>query len=262
MTGVIDDRLPAGARHVAVELDPEMAAFLARTHPGLEVIEGDAVQARCAAGRARRRAGRRGGERAAVVAVRRRPRSVRSSTRSRPSSVRTGAFTTFAYRHGLVLSAARRFRRALHETFEEVLVTETVWRNVPPAFVYVCRRPRQPAESVTGGDPAGCRCGRSCAWPAPRCPCWPPNRCTCWSTPPSSAGWARCRWPGSPWPGWCSLRSPGSSPSCRTARRRARPGCTARGGDRRRWARACRPPGWRWPSGWSCSGSGSSSRGR
>ena len=58
-----------------------------------------------------------------------------------------GAFATFAYRHGLVLSAARRFRRALHETFEEVLVTATVWRNVPPAFVYVCRRPRPPAES-------------------------------------------------------------------------------------------------------------------
>ena len=31
-----------------------------------------------------------------------------------------GAFTTFAYRHGMALAAARRFRRALHATFAEV----------------------------------------------------------------------------------------------------------------------------------------------
>ena len=55
-----------------------------------------------------------------------------------------GAFTTFAYRHGMALSAARRFRRALHATFAEVTLTPTVWRNMPPAFVYVCRRPRTP----------------------------------------------------------------------------------------------------------------------
>src|SRR3712207_5907469 len=37
-------RLPPQARHLAVELDPDMAEFLARTHPGLEVIAGDAVK--------------------------------------------------------------------------------------------------------------------------------------------------------------------------------------------------------------------------
>ena len=52
-----------------------------------------------------------------------------------------GAFTTFAYVHGMALGAARRFRRTLRGAFEEVLVSATVWRNVPPAFVYVCRRP-------------------------------------------------------------------------------------------------------------------------
>ena len=54
-----------------------------------------------------------------------------------------GAFTTFAYSHGLLLSAARRFRHLLHETFEEVVVSATVLRNVPPAFTYICRRPRR-----------------------------------------------------------------------------------------------------------------------
>ena len=53
----------------------------------------------------------------------------------------TGAFTTFAYLPSMTLAAARRFRGTLRETFDEVLVSATVWRNVPPAFVYVCRRP-------------------------------------------------------------------------------------------------------------------------
>jgi phospholipid N-methyltransferase len=41
----------------------------------------------------------------------------------------------------MTLAAARRFRAALRATFEEVVISATVWRNLPPAFVYVCRRP-------------------------------------------------------------------------------------------------------------------------
>ena len=141
VTGVIDDRLPPGARHVAVELDPAMAAFLQRTHPGLEVIEGDAVKLGALLAE-------HDVEHADAV-VSGLPWSLfddetQASILSQIAAVvgPDGAFTTFAYKHGLALSAARRFRRALHETFEEVLVTATVWRNVPPAFIYVCRRPR------------------------------------------------------------------------------------------------------------------------
>jgi phosphatidylethanolamine/phosphatidyl-N-methylethanolamine N-methyltransferase len=141
VTGVIDDRLPPGARHLAVELDPAMAAFLQRTHPGLEVIEGDAAKLGALLAE-------HGVEHADAV-VSGLPWSLfddetQASILTQIADVvgTDGAFTTFAYRHGLVLSAARRFRRALHETFEEVLVTATVWRNLPPAFVYVCRRPR------------------------------------------------------------------------------------------------------------------------
>jgi phosphatidylethanolamine/phosphatidyl-N-methylethanolamine N-methyltransferase len=141
VTGVIDDRLPPAARHVAIELDPAMAAFLQRAHPGLEVIEGDAVKLGALLAE-------HGVEHADAV-VSGLPWSLfddetQASILTQIAGVvgSEGAFTTFAYRHGLVLSAARRFRRALHETFEEVLVTATVWRNLPPAFVYVCRRPR------------------------------------------------------------------------------------------------------------------------
>jgi phosphatidylethanolamine/phosphatidyl-N-methylethanolamine N-methyltransferase len=41
----------------------------------------------------------------------------------------------------MTLAAARRFRASLRATFDEVMISATVWRNLPPAFVYVCRRP-------------------------------------------------------------------------------------------------------------------------
>jgi len=142
VTAVIDDRLPPDARHIAVELDPEMAAFLAQTHPGLEVIEGDAVKLGMLLAE-------RGVHHADAV-VSGLPWSLFDDWTQRAILDQVadvvgpdGAFTTFAYRHGLLLSAARRFRQALHETFEEVMVSATVVRNVPPAFGYVCRRPRQ-----------------------------------------------------------------------------------------------------------------------
>jgi phospholipid N-methyltransferase len=142
VTAVIDDRLPSEGRHLAVELDPGMAAFLERTHPGLEVIQGDAVKLGALLAEH--------GVTKADAVVSGLPWSLFDDATQRSILTQIadvvgpeGAFTTFAYRHGLVLSAARRFRRALRETFEEVLVTATVWRNLPPAFVYVCRRPRR-----------------------------------------------------------------------------------------------------------------------
>jgi len=51
-----------------------------------------------------------------------------------------GSFATFAYVHGLVLPAAWRFRRLLEATFRDVRQSEIVWRNLPPAFVYHCRK--------------------------------------------------------------------------------------------------------------------------
>ncbi|WP_231616107.1 class I SAM-dependent methyltransferase [Novipirellula artificiosorum] len=49
-------------------------------------------------------------------------------------------FATFAYWQGLALPAGRRFASRLHETFTEVKRSPTVWRNLPPAFVYRCVR--------------------------------------------------------------------------------------------------------------------------
>lgn len=49
-----------------------------------------------------------------------------------------GRFATFAYWQGVVLPAGVRFHRRLRESFGEVRRSPTVWRNLPPAFVYRC----------------------------------------------------------------------------------------------------------------------------
>lgn len=55
--------------------------------------------------------------------------------------LRPGAqFATFAYWQGVVLPAGMRFSRRLHQTFSSVERSRTVWRNLPPAFVYRCVR--------------------------------------------------------------------------------------------------------------------------
>jgi phospholipid N-methyltransferase len=51
-----------------------------------------------------------------------------------------GVFVTFAYLQGLVMPAAGMLRRRLKAEFTRVETTKIVWRNVPPAFAYVCYR--------------------------------------------------------------------------------------------------------------------------
>lgn len=47
-------------------------------------------------------------------------------------------FATFAYWQGVVLPAGRRFSKKLRATFSRVNRSHTVWKNLPPAFVYRC----------------------------------------------------------------------------------------------------------------------------
>jgi phosphatidylethanolamine/phosphatidyl-N-methylethanolamine N-methyltransferase len=143
VSAVIAEKLPAGARHLAVELDPDMVDYLRRTRPALEVVPGNAADLGTLL------ADRGIGAVDAIICGL--PWALfddATQTRLLGEISRaigdTGAFTTFAYLHGMTLSAARRFRRTLRSSFEEVQVTATVWRNLPPAFVYVCRRPVAP----------------------------------------------------------------------------------------------------------------------
>lgn len=51
-----------------------------------------------------------------------------------------GKFLAFAYIHTLLMPSGRTFRTNLFEKFGKVVTTKTVWKNLPPAFVYACRK--------------------------------------------------------------------------------------------------------------------------
>lgn len=51
-----------------------------------------------------------------------------------------GRFVTFAYEGLALLPRARNFRKKLGEYFSEVKESPTVLANLPPAFVYRCKR--------------------------------------------------------------------------------------------------------------------------
>ena len=142
VTTAIEHRLAGRGRHVAVEIDPVLAEHLRVEFPDVEVLVGDAAELErlladhdvpvadavlCGLPWSLISAG---AQRAIVEATAR---------LLRPE----GSFATLAYVHALPLSPARRFRALLGEVFDEVLRTRTVWRNLPPAVAYVCRRPRQ-----------------------------------------------------------------------------------------------------------------------
>src|SRR3989338_732594 len=58
----------------------------------------------------------------------------------RKSLKKGGEFLKFSYVQSMLLPAAKNFRALLHENFSEVRKTDTVWKNLPPAFVYHCRK--------------------------------------------------------------------------------------------------------------------------
>lgn len=140
-TAQIQKRLGGRGAHLAIEINERMAARLAQRFPGCDVVTADAATLPELL--------RERGLTAADVVVSGLPwaafaaehqrRLLESVTRSMAPA---GSFTTFAYLHALPLSPARRFRALLSGAFEEVVATRTVWRNLPPAFVYNARGPR------------------------------------------------------------------------------------------------------------------------
>ncbi len=141
LSAAIRQRLPEGGRHLAIELDADMAEHLRTTLPGSEVIEGDAAELGTVLAEA--------GVGAADAVVSGLPWSLFSAeSQSRilhqvgESLAHGAAFTTIAYLHALGMRGARQFRARLDEAFDEVVMTRTVWRNLPPARIYVCRRPK------------------------------------------------------------------------------------------------------------------------
>ncbi|SDM49693.1 class I SAM-dependent methyltransferase [Nonomuraea jiangxiensis] len=138
-TSAIQRRLDGRGRHVVVELNDRFAAEIARTYPSVEVVCADATRLPDLL------AGLGVGPVDAVVsglpwvAYAGQPPLIESVARVLSPA---GVYTQFAYNWTRWAAPARRLVGGLRTEFEEVVTTMTVWRNLPPAVVYVARRPR------------------------------------------------------------------------------------------------------------------------
>jgi phosphatidylethanolamine/phosphatidyl-N-methylethanolamine N-methyltransferase len=132
-------RLAPDARYVAVEIDERMAAYLRRRLPGLGVLCGDAAELDALLAAA--------GVGPVDAVVSSLPWTLFAPTRRDRTldAVRAvlspgGVFATI-----VTVTAppwrVHQLRRGLRTAFDEVLETRTVWRNVPPSRLFVCRRP-------------------------------------------------------------------------------------------------------------------------
>ncbi|WP_432832435.1 class I SAM-dependent methyltransferase [Dactylosporangium sp. CA-092794] len=139
-TEVVQRRLAGRGQHIAVEVIPRFAERLAARYPAVDVVQADAADLGTVLAA-------RGISRADVV-VSGLPWAAFAAGRQRDvlSAVLAalpphGVFTTFAYVQTRWAPPARRLLRSLRSRFDEVMISRTVWANVPPALVYVCRRP-------------------------------------------------------------------------------------------------------------------------
>lgn len=139
-TEAIQRRLGGRGTHLAVELNERWAESLGRRFPAVEVVRADARELpKLLADR---------GVRADVV-VSGLPWAAHAPQDGVPlirlvaeSLTPEGAFTQFAYTWTRWAAPARRQHADLRAHFDETVVSRTVWRNVPPALVYLARRPR------------------------------------------------------------------------------------------------------------------------
>lgn len=137
-TAAVRRVVPPGSRQVAVEINPAFAAHLRVRCPAVEVIEASAADLpavlrdhdigapdlivsglpwQCYHGPA-------GPALIESIAAALRP---------------DGVFTQFTYAWTRCTPPARRQHQLLQDTFTQVEVSGTIWRNLPPAFVYTCR---------------------------------------------------------------------------------------------------------------------------
>ncbi|MGV9380446.1 class I SAM-dependent methyltransferase [Nonomuraea sp. NPDC003707] len=143
-TEAIQRRLAGRGRHIAVEVNPRFAQQLAALYPAVDVVRADATDLVT-------ELAQRGLHQADVVVsglpwaafTEDHQRDVLSAVVESLSP--HGAFTTFAYVHARWAPPARRLLRSMQSRFEEVVISRTVWANLPPALVYYCRRPLREA---------------------------------------------------------------------------------------------------------------------
>jgi phospholipid N-methyltransferase len=138
-TRAICGRVPPDALVMAVEIDPQMAALLRPRFPRVRIVNDSAERLDehlAAAGRKEADAILSGLPWVSFPADLQDRLLGAVVSALRPG----GRFATFAYSHAAWLPPGQRFRRLLTARFAAVETTRVVWPNLPPAFVYRCRR--------------------------------------------------------------------------------------------------------------------------
>lgn len=139
-TRVIQETAPKGTRHLGVELNPAMARHLASEFPRVEVVVGPAADLPQML------------HRLGVDGVDLIISGLPWQSFAGPAGPRLvdtiagclapgGTYTQFTYSWTRWAPPAKRQHRALNDSFDEVQVSRTIWRNLPPAFVYTSSRP-------------------------------------------------------------------------------------------------------------------------
>ncbi|MBK5256278.1 MAG: methyltransferase domain-containing protein [Vicinamibacteria bacterium] len=138
-TRVIEGQLRPEARFLCFEINRDMAKALSDRFPGVQVVN-DSVEH---LDRHLQAAGRKSVDSAisglpwAAFSPERQATLLDATVNAlRPG----GRFATFAYSHAAWMPPGRRFRELLDSRFSCVETSAVVWRNVPPAFVYRCRK--------------------------------------------------------------------------------------------------------------------------
>lgn len=141
-TSAIQRRLVGRGRHIAIELNPTLAAHVSRRCPEVEVVTGSAADLPgILADR-----GILGADH--VVSGLGWSAFTGSLIDTISASLAPdGVYTQFTYTWTLWAPPARRQIAQLRQAFGEVVITRTVWRNLPPAVVYISRRPVWTAHS-------------------------------------------------------------------------------------------------------------------
>jgi phospholipid N-methyltransferase len=139
-TEAIQRRLDGRGRHLALELNARWAEVLGEKYPGVEAVCADARELPDLLAER--------GVRADVV-VSGLPWAAHAARDGRTlvsviaeSLTENGALTQFAYTATRWAPPARRQLGDLRASFDETVISRTVWRNLPPAVVYLARRPR------------------------------------------------------------------------------------------------------------------------
>jgi phosphatidylethanolamine/phosphatidyl-N-methylethanolamine N-methyltransferase len=138
-TSQILKRIGKGTTFFALELDPEFVRALRRRFPGL-VVHNDSAE------RMADYLTLHGKDKADYIVSglpwASLPLKVQDNILS--SVVRClrpgGMFTTFGYVHARWFPNALRLKQRLERDFTRVEISQVVWRNFPPAFIYRCSR--------------------------------------------------------------------------------------------------------------------------